>query len=110
RLELADRPLDLAGAGADRARHPVEGTQLVDDRTLDPRDRVGLELDVPRRVVALDRADQAEEAVGDEIALVDVGWKPGAEAPCDVFDKWRVREDQAIPDSLVARLDELDPE
>ena len=40
------RALDLAGAGADGARHPVERAQLVYDRALDPGDRVGLELDV----------------------------------------------------------------
>src|SRR5215218_6272105 len=44
-LELAVHALDLAGAGADGARHPVQRAQLVDDRALDARDRVGLELD-----------------------------------------------------------------
>src|SRR4029079_7658378 len=62
-LELADRPLDVAGPGAHRARHPVEGAQLVDDRALDPRDRVRLELDVALGVEALDRPDQAEQPV-----------------------------------------------
>ena len=74
-----DRALDLARAGAHRARHPVERAQLVDDRALDPRDRVGLELDVAGRVEALDRADQAEQAVRDEVALVDVRRQPAAE-------------------------------
>src|SRR5215212_2757001 len=59
-LELAVRPLDLAGTGADRARHPVERAQLVDDRALDARDRVGLELDLALDVEALDRIDQAD--------------------------------------------------
>ena len=46
RLELHVDALDLARAGAHRARHPVERAQLVDDRAADPRDRVGLELDL----------------------------------------------------------------
>ena len=80
-LEVGDRPLDVAGAGAHGARHPVHRAQLVDDRALDPRDRVGLELDVAPGVEALDRADQAEEPVGDEVALLHVRGEAGAEAP-----------------------------
>src|SRR5207237_9906512 len=59
-LELGDRALDVAGASTDRARHPVHCPQLVDDRALDARDRIRLELDVALGVVALDRPDQAE--------------------------------------------------
>ena len=102
RLELGDRALDLAGARADGARHPVERTQLVDDRALDPRDRVGLELDVAARVVALDRADQAEQAVGDEVALVDVRGEAAAEPAGHVLDERRVREDQPVAERLVS--------
>ena len=110
RLELADRALDVAGAGADGARHPVHRAQLVDDLPLDPRDRVRLELHVARRVVALDRADQAEEAVRDEVALVDVGRQPGAEPPGDVLDERRVGEDQPVAELLVAGLPEFEPQ
>src|SRR4029453_1206374 len=67
RLEVGDRPLDVARAGAHRTRHPVHGAQLVDDGALDARDRIRLELDVAGWVEALDRADQAEETVGDEV-------------------------------------------
>ena len=101
-LELADRPLDLARAGADGARHPVHRAQLVDDLALDPGHRVRLELDVARRVVALDRADQPEQAVRDEVALVDVGGQPGAEPAGDVLHERRVREDQPVANLLVA--------
>src|SRR5919199_188060 len=45
-LELGVGLLDLARAGADRARDPVQRAQLVDDRALDAGDRVGLELDL----------------------------------------------------------------
>ena len=102
RLELGDRALDLAGARADGARHPVERAQLVDDRALDARDRVRLELDVAVRVEALDRADQAEQAVRDEVVLVDVRRQPAAEAAGDVLHERRVREDQPVAQPLVA--------
>src|SRR5439155_846371 len=73
RLELADGPFDVAGAGPDGARHPVHRAELVDDLALDPRHRVRLELHVAGRVVALDRANQSQQAVRDEVALVHVG-------------------------------------
>src|SRR3954454_10834153 len=45
-LELGVDLLDLAGPCTHGARHPVQGAQLVDDRALDARDRVRLELDL----------------------------------------------------------------
>ena len=45
-LERGDRALDLARAGANRARHPVERAELVDDRPADARHRERLELDL----------------------------------------------------------------
>ena len=103
-LESRHRPLDLAGTGANRARHPVERPKLVDDRALDPRDGIGLELDVPVGVVALDRADQAEEAVRDEVLLLDVRGQSAAQPAGYVLDERRVGEDQAIAQRLVVRL------
>ena len=101
-LELPDRPLDLARPRTDRARHPVERAQLVDDRAADPGDRVGLELDVALRVVAVDRADQPEQPVRDEIALVDVRRQPRAEPAGDVLDERRVVDDQPVAQRFVA--------
>src|SRR5262249_28276081 len=72
RLELAHRALDLPRPGPNRTRHPVERAELVEDRAPDSRDRIRLELDVAVRVVALDRLDQAEQPVRDEVAFVDV--------------------------------------
>ena len=109
-LELGDRPLDVAGAGAHRARHPVERAQLVDDRALDPRDRVRLELDLAVGVVALDRADQPEQAVRDEIALVDVRRQAAPEPAGDELDERRVGQDQAVANGAVLRPPVLLPE
>ena len=103
-------PVAVAGARADRARHPVHRAQLVDDRALDPRDRVRLELDVTVGVVALDRADQAEQPVLDEVALVDMARQAAADAAGDVLDERRVGEDQAFAKRLVAGLAVLLPE
>ncbi len=110
RLEVGDRPLDVARAGAHGARHPVHRTQLVDDRALDPRDRVRLELDVAGRIEPLDRADQAEEPVRNEVAFVHVSGQPATEPPGDVLDERRVREDQPVAQRSVARALELLPE
>ena len=90
RLELADRALDLARAGPHGARHPVERAQLVDDRAADPGDRVRLELDVAVGVEALDRADQAEQPVRDEVAVVDVRRQARPEPAGDVLHERRV--------------------
>src|SRR5207244_3667578 len=97
-------------AGAHRARHPVERAQLVDDRALDARHRVRLELDVASGVVALDGADQPEQPVRDEIALVDVCRQARAEPTRDVLDERRVRQDQTVANALVAVAAILEPE
>src|SRR5581483_8485006 len=110
RLEGCDRALDLASARADRARHPVHGAQLVDDRALDARDRIRLELDVAVGLVALDRADQPEQPVRDEIALVDVCGQTATEAAGDVLHERRIREDQPVADPLGAGLQVLQPQ
>ena len=80
-LELGLGRLDFAGARADRARHPVERAQLVDDRAADPGHREGLELDPALGLEALDRADQAHQAVGDQVGVVDVRGQARASRP-----------------------------
>src|SRR4051794_13610630 len=102
-LELAVDALDLAGTGADGARHPVERAQLVDDRALDARDRVGLELDLALGVEALDRVDQADEAVGDEVGLLDVRRQAGGHAAGHVLDQRRVGHDELLAGTVGPR-------
>jgi hypothetical protein len=109
-LEDGDRALDLTCAGPDRARHPVERAQLVDDRSADARHREGLELDLAARVESLDRADQAEKAIRDEVLLVDVRRQAGSDAPGDELHERRVRQDEPVAERLVSRLAELLPE
>src|SRR3954454_2367526 len=102
-LELAVDALDLTGAGADGARHPVQGAQLVDDRALDAGDRVGLELDLAVGVEALDRVDEADEAVGDEVGLLHVRGQAGGHAAGHVLDHRRVRHDELLAGALGSR-------
>ncbi len=101
-LELGDRAFDLSRPRPHRARHPVERAELVDDRALDPTDRIGLELDLPVGIEPLDRADQPEETVRDEILLVDVRRERRADAPRGELDERRVRQDQPVAQLLVA--------
>ena len=89
-------PLDLAGLVADRARDPVDRAQLVDDRAADAADRVGLELDRPLEVELLDRVDQPEDAVGDQVGLLDVRRQADADPAGDVLDQRRVVQDQPL--------------
>src|SRR5215211_916228 len=102
-LELAVDALDLAGAGAHRARHPVERAQLVDDRALDAGDRVGLELDLALGVEALDRVDEADQPIGDEVGLLDVRGQAGGHAARDVLHERRVGHDELLAGTVGPR-------
>ena len=110
RLELADRALDLPRPRAHRARHPVERPQLVDDRPADARDRVGLELDVAVGIEAVDRADQSEQPVRDEVAVVDVRRQPRSEPAGHVLHERRVAQDQLVAQRLLTGLPVLAPQ
>ena len=109
-LERGDRALDLPRARADRARNPVERAQLVDDRAADARHREGLELDLAVGVEALDRADEAEQPVRDEILLVHVRRQARPDATGDELHEWRVGQDQPVAEVLIVRLAVLLPE
>src|SRR3954449_5664215 len=100
-LELAVRALDLARPGADGARHPVQRAQLVDDRALDAGDRVGLELDLALGIEALDRVDEPDQPIGDEVGLLDVRGQAGGHPAGDVLDQRRVGDDELLPGPVV---------
>jgi hypothetical protein len=101
-LERGVGLLDLAGLVAHRAGDPVDRAQLVDDRALDAADRVGLELDRALEVELLDRVDEPEDAVGDEVGLLDVGRQAHADAAGDVLHQRRVVQDQPLAQPLLA--------
>jgi hypothetical protein len=87
---------------AHRARHPVQRAQFVDDRAADPGHREGLELDPALGLEALDRADQADQAVGDQVGVLDVGRQAGAEAAGDELDHRRIGDYEPLARGVVA--------
>src|SRR3954447_2017340 len=101
-LEHRVRLLDLARTRSDRARDPVERAQLVDDRPLDAGHREGLELDLAGRVEALDRRDQSEQPVRDQVRLLDVRGQAGRHPARDVLHERGEREHELLPSPLVA--------
>src|SRR5918995_3611151 len=103
-LELRVRPLDLAGFGPHRARHPVERAQLVDDRALDAGDGEGLELDLALGLEALDRGDQAEQAIGDQVRLLHMRGQTAGHPAGYVLDERRVRQHESLTGLLVALI------
>ena len=70
---------------------------------------IRLELDLAVGIEAVDRADQAEQPVRDEVAVVDVRGQPDAEPAGDVLDERRVAEDQLVAERPVPRLPVLAP-
>ena len=107
RLQMGERLLDRTGLGAHRAGHPVDGAELVDDRALDARNGVRLEPQVAVELETLDRVDQPDDAVADEILLVEVPWQPGQHTAGDVLHERRVVDDQLVSQRLPSGLLEL---
>ena len=109
-LELGHRALNLTGAGSYRARHPIEGAQLVEDGALDPVHRIGLEFVAAGRFELVDGVDQPEGAVGDEVRRLHVARQARAQTAGDELDQRGIVEDQALAGSLISGLLELFPE
>src|SRR5436190_4358555 len=109
-LQLRVRLLDVARACPDRPGHPVERAELVDDRALDACDGERLELDLAVEVEALDRADQAQEAVGDEVCLLDVRGQARGHPAGDELHERRVGDHEPLPRALVPLILVAPPE
>ncbi len=95
-LELGERRLDAARMRAHRARHPVELSQAVVDRTADPRPGEGLELDPLIGIEPLDRVDQTEHPIGDEVTRIDRGRQTRADTTGDELHQRRVVDDEMV--------------
>jgi hypothetical protein len=67
------------------------------------RDRVGLELDLALGIEALDRVDQADQAVRDEVGLLDVRGQAGGHPARDVLDQRRVGDDELLAGAVGPR-------
>src|SRR3954451_24462910 len=101
-LELRVRLLDLSSSRTHAAPCPVDRPQQVEDRAPDARHREGLELDLARGVEALDRRDQAEQAVRDEVGLLDVRGQAGRHPSGHVLHERGERQHELLPRALVA--------
>src|SRR4029079_17894281 len=62
----------------------------------------GLELDLALGLEALDRRDQPQEAVGDEVGLLHVGGQPARHTARDVLDERGIGEHESLAGLLVA--------
>jgi len=107
-LEFRVRLLERARLGSHRPRHPVDRTELVEDRALDTRDGVRLELVAAVEIELLDGIDETEDAVADEIGLLHVLGEPDRDATGDVLHQRGVVQDQRVsnvapPGRLVRR-------
>src|SRR5262249_42245819 len=88
--------LNRARLRTNRTRYPVDRPELVDDRALDARDRVGLELVTATRVELVDRIDEPEDAVAHEIRLFDVLRKASGNTTGNKLHERRVVKDQPL--------------
>ncbi len=95
-LEPLERPLEVAGLGAHRPRHPVDRAQLVEDRAFDSADRVGLELVAAVEVELFDCVDETEDPVAHEIGLIDTLRQAYRHPTGDVLHEWRVLQDETV--------------
>jgi hypothetical protein len=71
-LHLAIGALETPALLAHAARYPVERAQLVEDRALDAKLGVGLELAILLGIVFLDRVHQADDTGVVQVVQVDV--------------------------------------
>ncbi len=99
-LQACERLLDRPGHGADGTGHPVDRSQLVEDRPLDAGNGVRLETQIAVELEPLDCVDEPDDAVADEIIFLEVLWQPGQHTAGDVLDEWRVVDDQFIAKRL----------
>ena len=88
--------------GRAQARHPVHGAELVDDEAAQSAAIAYVLNDVAVDVEALDGADQAEQAVGDEGLPPPLRRQTAPQSAGDVLHERRVREDQTVAQGLRA--------
>jgi hypothetical protein len=109
-VEVLDGPLDVALPAADRPRRPVLAAHLVEHRAVDPRPGVLLERRALRRVVPVDGMDHRLQADRDEVLGLHARRHLADLAVDDELDERCERQDEAVPQALVARLLVLAPE
>ena len=95
-LEFDNCRFDPASPGANRPGHPVESSQLVENRSLDAVDRIGLEFEATFRFEFVDRIDEAEESITGQVILIDRTRKTRTNSSGHIFHQRRVMENQSF--------------
>ena len=107
-LQLGHGGLDLAGPGAHRARHRVEGSELVETGSL-MRLMAYVSNLKPRSSSNLSMASINPKSPEREIVRADRARQPGSDPTRDVLDQGRVVEDQSLTGVGVGRCLEARP-
>ncbi len=94
RLEFADRAFDFTRALPNGARHPIQRSQRVENRPVDPRDRIGFELYAARIIVFFNRIDEPDDTIVYEVVNLNVGRQVRGDAPGHVFHEVKIFMDQ----------------
>jgi len=97
-LELGERLLDRADLRSHRSGNPVDRAELVEDRSLDAADRIGLELEASAGLELVDGVDQPEHPVADQIGLLHVLRETDRHTTGDVLHQRRVVNDERVTD------------
>jgi len=96
-LDLSGRILDGPGLAPYRAWDPVRGPHLIDDRAPDTRPRIGLELESPLGFEFLNRVDETEHPIRDEVGEFDRVGETHDEAGRHDGDERSVVDDESRP-------------
>src|SRR5919199_197272 len=96
-LKLYVGALDLPRPRAHRPRHPIKASQLIDDRPPNPRNRIGLKLDLALGLKALDRRNQPPQPIRDQIRLLHMRRQPRPHPPRHILHKRRIGHHQTLP-------------
>jgi hypothetical protein len=75
----------------------VLATQLVEDRSADPRNGEGAECEPSTRVEALDRCHEPDRAGAHELVEIGVHGQALGELPSDMVHQIQVLEEQGVP-------------
>ena len=96
-FELGDGRLDPPQLAPQAARQPVVLAQSVEHRAADALRRVGLELRAETFLVAVNRVEQAEHAVLNEIVELDIGRQAGHQVIGDPLHQRHEALNQLFP-------------
>jgi hypothetical protein len=110
RLNVGGRGAQDADPVPHRARHPVPGTQAVEDLTADPRDGIRPKRHIAFRLELVDGIHQPEIAVGHQVVEVDRVRETLLGSQGDVPNQRTEREHEPVSREAVTGDHETSPE